>query len=230
MKYTIALGFIAALICAPASAGDQSIFSSSDGTRGGLLVYGVGGTSGLGLGVGTQLGKNFAVRAESTRYSMDFNKTVSDLDFAGKLNIGSSGLYGDYHPFSGPFRLTGGVLFKTPNGSMSADPLAGGIDIGGNHYDVDFGERVLAKIKYPSTMPYLGVGWGFTELNKPGLKFGLDIGAGIGKLSGTLDATPLLKSLPGVEADLQKEEAKLNDKLGKLGIFPMVKIGIGYSF
>lgn len=222
--------FLTAIALACACTASFAAPSFGDDHTGGFLVYGVGGTSGVGLGIGTQISKNFAVRAESTRLNANINKNVSNLDFSGEVKAGSDGIYADYHPFDGAFRLTGGVLTKAPSGTLTADPTGGGVTIGGTYYPVDIGERVIAKVKYPSTMPYVGIGWGFTELDKPGVKFGFDIGAGIGKPTASLDATPLLKSMPNAEANIRKEEVKLNDKLGKIGVFPMLKLSVGYAF
>jgi hypothetical protein len=228
-KHTLITAAVLALI-APLSWAQNAAPQSSI-LPGGLLVYGTAGTAGAGLGVGTQVAEKWNVRAEMTKNSTTVNETNEDLKVQAKLNLESAGIYGDYFPFAGTFRVTGGVMFKAPNGSVTATASnAATATIGDNPVPYNFaGESITGTVEYPSTMPYLGIGWGFGQLKEKGFKFGLDLGAGIGTLKSSLKASSGLTAA-GAGADLAAEERKLNDKLNKVSFFPIVKISVGYSF
>jgi hypothetical protein len=230
-KHTLITAAVLALI-APLSWAQNTAAQSSI-LPGGLLVYGTAGTAGAGLGVGTQVADNWNVRAEMTKNSTTVNETNEDLKVQAKLNLESAGIYGDFFPFSGIFRLTGGLMFKSPNGSVTATAADGTTaTIGDVSYNFS-GESITGSVKYPSTMPYLGVGWGFGQLKEKGFKFGLDLGAGFGTLKSSLTASNGLKTANAtkdIATDLAAEEKKLNDKLNKVSFFPIVKISVGYSF
>jgi hypothetical protein len=233
-KHTLITAAVLALI-APLSWAQNTTAQSSI-LPGGLLVYGTVGTAGAGLGVGTQVADNWNVRAEMSRFSRTLNEKSDDLNLEAKLNLESAGIYGDFFPFSGTFRLTGGVMFKSPNGSLTASPATGlSAKIGDVSYDFGANDKLTGSIKYPSTMPYLGVGWGFGQLKEKGFKFGLDLGAGFGTLKSSLTASDSIKNLgtnagKDITADLAAQEKKINNDLNVVSFFPIVKISVGYSF
>jgi hypothetical protein len=229
--------FVAALVALSAPlAWAQTAEKSTSLLPGGLLAYATAGTSGLGLGLGTQVAEKLNLRVEATNYSANVNDTNDDLSIRGKLKLESAGLYGDYFPFAGAFRITGGVMFKSPSGSVTATPVTGTTaTIGNVVYTFDANENVSGTIKYPSTMGYLGVGWGLGKLKEKGFKVGFDLGAGFGSLKSSLKASDGLKNAAAnvgkdITADLAAEEKKLNDQLNKVNFFPVIKLSLGYAF
>jgi len=233
MKHTLIATALA--LAAPLSWAEESPAKSSI-LPGGLLVYGTVGTAGAGLGVGTEVADKVNVRVEMTRNSATVNETNEDLKVQAKLNLESAGIYGDYFPFAGTFRMTGGLMLKSPNGSVTASPVTGTTaTIGSVSYTFGANDNITGTVKYPSTMPYLGVGWGFGQLKEKGFKFGFDLGAGFGSLKSTLKVSDGIKNAGAnagkdITADIAAEEKKLNDKLNKVSFFPIVKLSIGYSF
>jgi len=233
-KYTSIIA--ASIALATTASWAQSTGSSALATTGGILVYGAAGTAGAGIGLGTQVAEKLNIRLEATSTSTTVNETNDDLRVQGKLSLEGAGIYGDYFPFSGAFRITGGVMLKSPNGSVTATPLIGTTaTIGNVVYAFGTNDNVSGTIKYPSTMPYLGIGWGFGKLKNTGFKFGFDLGAGVGTLKSSLKVSDGIKSAGAnagkdITADLKAEEQKLNDKLNKVSFFPIVKLSVGYSF
>lgn len=236
MKNTLITATATALALAAPLAWAQSVAGSSSTSSGGMLVYGTAGTPGVGLGFGTQISDKVNVRAEATGYNANVNETNEDLKVQGKLKLESTGLYADYFPFASTFRVTGGLMLRSPNGRVTATPATGATaTIGNVTYTFGAADNVTGTIKYPSTMGYLGVGWGFGKLKDKGVKYGFDLGAGFGKLKSSLVASDSLKANVAnagkdITSDLAAEERKLNDKLNKVSFFPVVKFSIGYSF
>lgn len=198
----------------------------------GILVYAVGGTGGIGAGVGYHLNDYLSVRGEIANFTYDDTVTESGIAWEGNLKLATQGLFLDIKPFAGTFRLTAG--FNASNHSLArltARGTGAPIDLGGTPVEVDPGESVSGSVDY-DTRPYLGIGWG---LARDGFTVALDLGVEIGKPSIFVTAT----TIPGgaledaLEVDpglLDREAAELRSDLDQLKLYPIVKLSVGYSF
>jgi hypothetical protein len=223
MKQIALVSLMAAVFSAPALAAEKNQAS--------VLAYGVVGTGGAGLGLGFQPAGNTVLRAELAQYTKSYTKDESDISYAGDLKLSTRAVYADYHPFSGAFRVTAGVDFGGMKADLGAKPSGSGTyTVNGNTYPTGAGDRIDASIKYPSTMPYLGLGWGLGDFSQSGLRFGVDLGANIGKPAAQLTASGAMASDPQFNSDLNEENRKLNDDVSKVKVFPVLKIAIGYAF
>lgn len=223
MKQIALVSLMAAVFSAPACADEQHEAS--------VLAYAVVGTGGAGAGLGFQPFKNTVLRAELSRYTNSFTKDESDISYQGDLKLSTSALYLDYHVFSGAFRLTAGVDFGGMKAELNAKPSAGGTyTVNGNTYIAGAGDRIDASIKYPSAMPYLGLGWGLGDFSHSGFRFGLDLGANIGKPTAQVTASGAMTSDPQFNSDLNEENRKLNDDVSKVKVYPVLKFALGYAF
>ena len=186
----------------------------------GLLIYAVGGTGGVGAGVGLHLGERFTVRAEMADYKYDTNVTEAGIRYDAGVKLATQGAYLDFKPFAGTFRITAGANFSSHSLATLSFNDVGGATIGGVNYPGLNPGDLRASVDY-GTRPYVGIGWG---LARDGFTMGLDLGVEIG--------SPEIR-LTGVgvnQADLDAELADLQDALSKLDLYPIVKISIGYSF
>jgi hypothetical protein len=124
---------------------------------------------------------------------------------------------------AGPFRLFGGLM-------IGADKVAAGGDY---TQSVTFGDRtytgsgrVTATVETSSTAPFLGIGFGKTWGTGIGLNLDLG-GALLGESTVTLDATGPVRSASDYEAQRQKEQQKIQDKVDKYAkVYPMISLGI----
>lgn len=196
----------------------------------GVLVYGVAGTGGVGLGMGMQLSERWVVRGELARLKRDIDRSDDRIDYGGQLKLGTGAILADYHPFDGAFRITGGVDFGRPRANLRALTKASILTVNDRDYLVPPGEGLTAELKYPRAMPYLGIGWGYGDLQRPGWRFGLDLGASFGRARGQLNATQGLMSVAGFPDDLAAQNRKFDEDARKLRFFPIVKVGVGYAF
>jgi opacity protein-like surface antigen len=221
-KFVIAAAMMAAMA--------SSAFAAESGAAN-VVVYGVAGTGGAGIGAGFQPMKDVVLRAEIAKYTKSYTKDETDLSYTGDLKLSTQAIYADYHLFGGGFRLTGGVEFGGPKAQLMGKPNNGmSYTLNGNTYAVGADDKITASIKYPSAMPYVGIGWGLGDFNKSGFRMGVDLGANIGKPKANVAATGVLTSLPGFEADLAAENQKLNDDVRSVKAFPVLKLSIGYAF
>jgi len=196
-----------------------------------VVLYGVVGTTGLGVGLGTQINPNLVLRGEFSRYKRSYSTKESGIDYRGDLQLQAGAVYADYHPFGGVFRVTAGLDFNAPKATLKAQTNSIGlVNVNGVPYPVPPGESITGDVQYRSTVPYFGVGWGLSGLDKPGPSFGLDIGANIGKARGSLSATNGLRAIPGFNANLATESDNFNRDVSRLKAFPVLKVSAGYAF
>lgn len=211
MKKAVCLAF--ALISGSAMAGE---------------IYTGAGTVGFKLGYAQALTDTVGLRAEFNYldYSRDFN--TSDANYTGKIKMNNVGAYLDYFPFSNGFRLSAGALVG--NNKITADGKASGgnYTINGQQYSAT-GQSVSASAAFPNVQPYVGLGYGYSPTAKKGLGFFADIGAAYGKPDATLNVSQGLLTKAG-QANVNAEQQKMQDELDKFKFYPVLNIGLSYTF
>jgi len=225
MKRLATAAMLATLALAPAFGADAKADTSNPLRTG---VYLTAGTGGAGLGLVQGLNDHFGLRGEYTTYTLKRTLDDSDITYKGDIKLQTAALYADYRPFKGVFRLTGGVTFQSPKGTLDGQFINGKIDINGTTYTIPNGSA-KAEVKYPSVMPYLGLGWGYRGTGKSGILVGFDLGAFIGKPKATVTYSQEVISA-AKPADLAAEQKKFQDSVEKVNFYPIVKLGVGYSF
>lgn len=184
------------------------------------------GTTGFEFGVAERMGGAVGLRASAEFLSIgrDFERNGATYDT--RLKFSSLGVYGDYF-LGGGFRLTGGALIGTRKATGNAVASNGTITINGTSYPAA-GESVDAEVKFPSASPYLGVGYGHHQSGK-GLSFYVDLGAAWGKPDARLTPSAGILAAAG-QANIDAEQANLQESADKFKVYPVLKFGVGYSF
>ena len=94
------------------------------------------------------------------------------------------------------------------------------------NYTPAAGEYVNAAINFNKVAPYLGIGWGRTPKNS-GLSFTSDIGI----MYQNSPKASVTTNIPGVSAaDINQANSDLNSSLSSYKFYPVISIGIGYTF
>jgi hypothetical protein len=225
MKKIILLGVL--LIAAPAMAQD----SGPD-----IAPYLQGGISGFGGGVSFGTGTAFRVRADLYHgISRTVDQTESGVRYQGKLKYSESGLFVDWFPSTSRFRMSGGVFFNRSQIDLSGTAANGTTaDINGRTYALSGADSVNASVRWPSVMPYLGVGWGMGPSDK-GWNFTADLGVAFGRPKTTLDVSPSVRAKitgAGFNADneLDAERQQFQDSANKYFVYPVARAGVSYKF
>jgi len=203
----------AALAAVPASAGE---------------LYLQAGLPGVGLGFAQPLSGWLGVRGDYvTLGSRDRNTTEEGIAYQGRLKAHRAGLYADLYPFAGGFRFTLGATSNQYKLSLDASGTGSVINVGGTNYTLGPGDGFGVEIEFPSTTPYVGLGWGHQAAG--GLRFSFDLGASLGKAK--VNVTPRGQlAQPAAQADVDRETAELRDNVGKVKALPQLSFAIGYSF
>lgn len=204
--------------------------AASDPLPYGLFFSPTISTLGLGLEAGVRANEFFGARFGGNWLSLDFDRTINDVDYETEATLASLGALIDYHPFKGGFRLSGGVranfnkadLTGTPNEDVTiGDQTFAAADVGTLKGDASF--RTFA--------PYLGLGYGATLL-EGALTIGFDLGVMYqGKADVDLDAEGgLLEGNAVLEDNLALEEGDIEDDLEDYVVYPVVGLALIYRF
>lgn len=200
-------------------------------TSSNFLLYSIVGTTGLGLGVAKEMKNGLILRAELTDLNKSYQTSQDGIDYKGKIELASTALYADWHPFDSVFHISTGLNIKPTNVSLAATSKNGLISLNGQAYPLSGSQGLNANISFPTFMPYLGLGWGFDHVaSYTGFRFNTDLGFDFGKMNANLSPTPGLTNLPGFNDNLNAQSQKLNASVSGIRYFPIVKFQLGYAY
>ncbi len=197
----------------------------------GFYVGGRAGTLGLGLEASKLITPNLAVRGALYRYSREFDRQESDVEFTVDLQFdGYTGLIDLYPSGGGTFHLTGGIMAAPAEVDGVGQPTSGNYTFNGVEYTAAEVGTVNGTVRWEKTMPYAGLGWGTPASRRGGLTFLLDFGVGFGKPTIGLSASSAVAGsalAQDVEAERQQIQADVNKYLK---IYPVVNLGLAIRF
>ncbi len=215
---------------------------------------------GIGLQTATNINDHLNVRATGNFFNYNTSFTTSGFTADAKLNLASAGTALDYYPFHAGFRLSPGVLFYNNNGLSATTTVAGGTSFklnGDTYYSANTNSATGAVPAYGnaslglnSTKPAftMTTGWGNLVPRKGWhISFPFEIGAaftGSPSLNATLagwachdqaqtECVDLTSNNPialEVQSDLKAQLAKWTNDLNPLKVYPILSVGVGYSF
>jgi hypothetical protein len=208
----LAIAACATSVCLPASAGE---------------VFAGLGTTGVELGFAAKLAPaaGFHVDAEFLSLKRKFDDNGATYDT--KLKFSNLGLYGNLF-LTDSFRITGGAVMGSRKVTGTGVTTGGTVTINGVSYPVAAGESVTVDAKFPSVSPYLGLGFGHSA-SSDGLGFYFDLGAVFGRPKAKLTPSANLLAQAG-QANVDAEQAKLQEKMDKLRVYPVIKLGLSFGF
>lgn len=185
-------------------------------------------TLGVGAEFGYRVTPNWSIRAIANGYNQNYHTSSDDIDYRGKLKLGSFGVQADYHlSETNPFYLTAGIYANGNKIDATATPTTT-TDVGGVPFTPQQIGTITGRAKYKSTAPYLGLGW---RWNTGAVSWNLEAGAYFqGKPNVTLTSNGTYASDPNYQAALEQERKDLADDLSDLKTYPVVALGVGYHF
>ena len=188
-----------------------------------------GGTLGAGIGAALPLNSWTGVHAEFEGLGFSHSVNVNDNQYDGHLKLLQGGLYMDVFPFhSSGFRLTAGALINDDELSAHAVPNAQGNYKIGDDFVPAVGPAPSATVTLPRVMPYVGIGYGHKPVSK-GFGLTFDLGVAYGRPR-THYNVPAIYSMFTTQANIDEQEQKINDKVERYKIYPVVQLGVSYRF
>lgn len=192
------------------------------------MYVGVGLPGLLTLGYAAPINNNWGWHAElagGLNASLDGNR--DGVDVTGRLTSTTLGAFGDWFPIDGSgFRVVGGLTVNDVRANLSATG-SGTAVINGTTVNMA-GQYYNVNLTFPSVTPYIGIGYGHKNPAK-----GFGFYADIGMMVGTFDvssSTSLVASGQVTQADVDAQNQKLRDGVGKIGFLPSASVGMTYRF
>lgn len=192
------------------------------------------GTLGAGINVATPINENFQVRFNVNGATYDHTATEDDIEYDADLKFVNAGVLVDYFPFeSVGFHLTAGAYYN--GNEINANASQDDYDIGDETYSRAEVGSLDGKVDFDKFAPYVGLGWG-NDSRSEGFGFSLDLGVLVGKTKVSL--TPIPGELMDTESsawqdiltEVEKERSNVQDDLDELKIYPVIMVGITYTF
>lgn len=214
---------------------------------------------GAGLSVGMPVGKRMNLRGvyHAYDYELDDIEDNSGATYTGDLTLKSAGLFADWHPFKGAFRLTVGFVSNGNEIGLTGKPAGGIFEVGNCTYESDptpGNELAMdGTVEFSSSAPYVGIGWGGNLNAEPGFFMTFDLGVllsgapktsltGRGQArnadqSGATDGTcgdhtayVPVSGFTEFQNEVQNAEDEVNDETKDFEYWPNVALGIGWRF
>ena len=190
------------------------------------------GLPGVVVGYAHAVNDQLGLRVDAgTSGNIRRDRTESGVPYRATAKYNRLGMFGDYHPFGGRFRLTAGLTLN--DASLKLDSRFDGVTpvtINETTIVPTAADYFRAHVKIPRLTPYFGIGWGH-QPRESGFGFVADLGVSIGKAKVTVDQN-LVENYPGLisQADVDAETRQLKDDVGKLRILPHVAVGMSYRY
>jgi hypothetical protein len=189
------------------------------------------GTLGVGADLTFPLITDLNLRVGGNYFQYDYSATNSKIKYDAKLNLGSGLAVLDWHPFSGSFRLSGGVLANGNKVDLTGKLTGGTYTINGNTYTAAQVDTLTGRVSFNGAAPYLGIGWGNAIDKRGHWSVAVDLGAayqGKPKLTYTTNGTAT--GTPTFQSDLNVERNKVQHALNFFTVYPVISLGISYKF
>ena len=193
--------------------------------------FGVGvkaGTLGLGLEGTWRPLPYLDLRVGANLFDYSDDGSHAGIDYDAELNLDTFYATGNCRFPASPFRVSAGI-FQNGNELNLASVDTATFEIGGQTYTSAEVGTLRGKASFPSTSPYLGVGYDFTLMGKVGMN--LDFGVlWQDSPSVTLTADGLLANDPTFLAAVEAERAELEDDVSNYKAWPVVSLGFVFNF
>jgi len=191
------------------------------------------GTLGLGVDVSTPINDKLSARFNLNGATYSDTQEKDNNEFEGTLDLLTTGVLLDYYPFENNFRLSTGVYYNGNgfDGTIKSTKETK-IEIGDKEYSLDELGSLDTKLVFDKIAPYVGLGWG-NDAHDKGWGFTFDLGVmyhGEGK--GTLTPKNISSFVDKdvLNENIKKEEQDINDDLSDFNFYPVVALGVNYSF
>ncbi len=207
---------------------------AADGPHAGVAL--TAGASGIGADLAVGVNDYFGLRATIADISVSRNGNFgTSVDWDARLKLFQAGVLVDFFPLAGSFRLSTGIVKDGNRFTLDGHPNGGNFTFNGNSYPSNYVNSANATVDWSKAVPYLGLGWG-NLAGGAGLHFTSDIGV---LISGSPKASVSVAcSSAGQQAgvcaqlasDVASEQTKLQNDVHGLTVWPVVRVGIGFSF
>jgi hypothetical protein len=188
------------------------------------------GTLGGGVELSHAFSRRTGVRLNVDSYNLTQTDTHDSIQYDMKLKLQTASLLGDWFPFAGNFRISAGAMFNGNKFTLKGQPTGGAYTINGVTYQAAEVGSFDAQVDFKKVAPYFGIGYGRPINSGLSLIFDLGVmfqGSPHSKIDATCGTTLQCTQL---QSDAAAEQAKLDDSLRNFKYYPVVSLGLAYTF
>jgi hypothetical protein len=199
-----------------------------------VFVSGGIGTLGFGASLGYRINEKFKARLNANYLGLDRSDTVDNINYDADFKNFTLGLIGDWHPFAGGFRVSGGLYYIDLGVDIDARLTPGrAVEIGDNRYDPAELGKVSGSVDWNKFAPYLGIGWESGDIIAPGWNFFADLGTLY--ISGAdvdyhVSNRAAFTAHPDLRNDIERERREVVREIDNYHFYPVLSLGAGYRF
>ena len=199
--------------------------------------YAVGlkvGTLGAGLDISRSINEKLNIRFNINGATYSDTRCESNVEYDYDLTLATAGLLVDYFPMNNGFRISAGAYYNGNEFELTAQPQGGSYNINGVTYTTAQIGSLAGLIEFDELAPYIGIGWGNTTKTKG---WGFYADAGImyhGEpqvtLTPTCGSAVTAAACTTIQNDVEAERLDLVNELSDYKIYPVVALGVTYTF
>ncbi len=202
----------------------------------GLGVYVNGGTTGFGLGLAGAMSENVTARLSYDTWKRTLTKSDSNGNYNLDLKLQNVSALMDWYPFGGAFRTTLGLVANGNKADLTSNAVSGSYTFNGQTYTASDVGSYSGEMKFNSTAPYLGIGWGNPVAKAKTWGFVSDVGVlfqGSPKVSSTVTCGAAIAgtaTCTQLQNDVAASTTQLQADTKNYKYYPVISVGLSYRF
>jgi hypothetical protein len=203
-------------------------------------------TLGAGIEVASPLAGKFNLRGGFNMFRYNRPITNDGIHYDGQLQFQSAEAHLDWFAFGG-FHISPGLLFYNGNELTATASVPGGktFSVGGTSYESDPAAPITGtgKLDFVKVSPSIMLGFGnLVPRNGKHYSFLVEVGGAYQgsarvalNLAGNVCDTTgafcrAVSSDPTVQANIQSQQVKIQNDINPYRFFPVISLGVGFSF
>ncbi len=186
-------------------------------------------TLGPGVEIEGRMNDNLGLRANANYLPFSVSVTADDVDYDADFSWKSGGAMVDFYPFSGIFRITGGLFYNGNDVDLSATPSSN-VTVGDSTYTPAQIGSIDGSLDFNTIAPYAGLGWSGGKAASGNWTVSFDVGV-LFQGSPSVDELTASGDLAGNAAfiaDLEKEKAEIEDEMEPFQYYPVLALTVSY--
>jgi hypothetical protein len=199
-----------------------------------VSVVGEVGTTGIGFHAAIPLSSNVNARLGLGYLEYDYRGSTRSVTYDLSMRTNTYDALVDWYPLqNNAFRMTAGLAYNGNKIAVAARPdKTGNYVVNGNAYSAASAGKVTGTVDFGKVAPYLGIGW--ARKVEKGWSVSSDIGVLFqGSPRSRLQSSGCTASSAACSrfaADVERENANLNDEVGRFRVYPVLRVGLSYRF
>lgn len=193
------------------------------------------GTTGAGIHVSVPLTPALNARLGTNYFNYSFYSRIYRIGCEASAKLRTVDALLDWFPFENGMRVTAGAIYNRNRVDIDGKPDENNnYQLNGTDYSANLVGKIHGNVAFKKYAPYLGIGYGNAATPDKGWGFTADAGVMFqGRASTSINSTNCTLGSTGcaqLASDIATENSKLNDKLRGYRMYPVIRVGMRYTF